>query len=130
MYSKELYASWLNATYGLSESIPELVPILNVPPLFSLEPCPAAAYAAIAITAMPIAAAATQRLLMFTLLARGPSRASSGRPARRRAPRGPVGRRVDVRASVRAASRPSPSARGDTPPSRRRRDRRARARRR
>ena len=50
--------------------MPELVPILNVPPLFALEPCPAAAYAATAIAAMPIAAAATKGLLMFSLLRR------------------------------------------------------------
>ena len=41
MYSKVEYASWLKATYGLSESIRELVPILKVPPsllLLELDP--------------------------------------------------------------------------------------------
>jgi hypothetical protein len=42
MYSKVEYASWLNATYGFSESIRELEPTLNVPPswLLELEPPP------------------------------------------------------------------------------------------
>ena len=34
MYSKVEYASWLNATNGFSESMRELVPSRNVPPLF------------------------------------------------------------------------------------------------
>ena len=38
MYSKVEYASWLNATNGFSESMRELVPSRNVPPLFALEP--------------------------------------------------------------------------------------------
>ncbi len=41
MYSKVEYASWLKATYGLSESIRELVPSLKVPPswlLLELDP--------------------------------------------------------------------------------------------
>src|SRR5437763_9198349 len=35
MYWKVAEASWLNATYGLIESMPELVPILKVPPVFA-----------------------------------------------------------------------------------------------
>src|SRR6476619_5101701 len=38
MYMKVEYASWLKATYGLRESMRELVPILKVPPLLELEP--------------------------------------------------------------------------------------------
>ena len=41
MYLKVEYASWLKATYGLSESIRELVPSLKVPPswlLLELDP--------------------------------------------------------------------------------------------
>ncbi len=40
MYMNVEYASWLNATYGLSESIRELVPIRNVPPVFPPELAP------------------------------------------------------------------------------------------
>src|SRR5882762_2063583 len=37
MYSNAEIASWLKATYGLSESIRELVPRRNVPPLLPCE---------------------------------------------------------------------------------------------
>src|SRR5581483_5142889 len=59
MYSNVEYASWLNATYGLSESMRELVPSRNVPPLFVAEPVAVAAKieTAVAIAAAGIAAA-------------------------------------------------------------------------
>src|SRR5438128_12442647 len=50
MYSKVEYASWLKATYGLSESIRELVPMRKTPPLFCSEPCATVANAATVAT--------------------------------------------------------------------------------
>src|SRR5438045_1191936 len=63
MYSKAEYASWLNATYGFSESIRELVPILNVPPLFVAD-VPPLAEKAIANVASPSASATSHFLIL------------------------------------------------------------------
>src|SRR5919199_3421369 len=63
MYSKAEYASWLNATYGFSESIRELVPILNVPPAFACDVPPLAEYAAIASATIPSAGTASHFLI-------------------------------------------------------------------
>src|SRR5690242_16124030 len=64
MYWKVEYASWLKATYGLSESIPELVPSLKVPPLFEPEPPADVAKTAIATAQTPIIDAAAHRLFI------------------------------------------------------------------
>ena len=55
MYSKVEYASWLNATNGFSESMRELVPSRNVPPLFCCDPLAAAANTQTARTTPTIA---------------------------------------------------------------------------
>jgi hypothetical protein len=64
MYMKVEYASWLKATYGLSESMRELVPILKVPPLFELEPGAPDANRVTAPTARPRTRIANDRFFM------------------------------------------------------------------
>src|SRR3954466_2790105 len=64
MYMKVEYASWLKATYGFSESMRELVPILKVPPLFELEPGAPDANSVTAPTARPSTRIANDRFFM------------------------------------------------------------------
>src|SRR5580765_2115465 len=64
MYMKVEYASWLKATYGFSESMRELVPILKVPPLFELEPGAPDANSVSAPTASPRTRIANDRFFM------------------------------------------------------------------
>src|SRR4051812_19704867 len=77
MYMNVEYASWLKATYGLRESIRELVPSRNVPPLFALEPsAPAARTMIVPTVAAPRIRPANNCFLI------SPS-SSSSRPERR-----------------------------------------------
>src|SRR5580765_3627375 len=64
MYMKVEYASWLKATYGLSESMRELVPILKVPPLFELDPGATDANSITAPTAAPTTRIANDHFFM------------------------------------------------------------------
>src|SRR5215472_3055963 len=69
MYSNVLYASWLNATYGLSESMPEAVPTRKMPPLVAFLPDPVAVAAKTANTTATTTSgsAASHLLLIFAL---------------------------------------------------------------
>src|SRR3990170_7907893 len=61
------YASWLKATYGFSESIRELVPSLNTPPLLSVDPC-ASETATTAAAARPASTTARTDFMGYLLV--------------------------------------------------------------
>jgi hypothetical protein len=71
MYIKVEYASWLNATYGLSESIRELVPSRKVPPLYARDPpAPAASAITAASASTPNIVPTSSRFRIELLLLR------------------------------------------------------------
>src|SRR5438874_1186620 len=116
MYSNVEYASWLNATYGLSESIRELVPIRKTPPLLFADPCATVANAATVATTR----ATGHHFLISILLSETAvrPRSASGRLRRAYTSPGAVWKRDASRARAGACRGRAPRAARGAPPAR------------